>query len=256
MSSAVQRRLPIAVVVRRSFAFAWESRAVLGPPFAIFAIVTILADLALGVVDAKPSQRTVFLLNGAEELFGMMLAVGVHRYVLLAEASRGWRFFHLDRYFLLYLRATLVLALLAVVAMLPIVGVANAGGAPGSAGALSLIGLATIAAGAVILARLSMILPAAAIGDHRPIRALWLATHGNGLRLIAVSLLTAFPFVIADAVVFTLAGRWGQDMGTIRFAGLTIASELMSAAQLIVVTMMLSLSYDALIRGGGPDEVA
>lgn len=255
MNAIAPRRLPVDLVVRRSFAFAWESRAALAGPFAIFVILTILADVALSEVDAKPSQLAVFLLNAAEEVFAMAFAVGVHRYVLLAEAPHGWRFFRWDRHFLQYVRATLVLVMLGVLAILPSYGVANGvAGQPGSgpAGALSLVALATTALGAVILARLAMMLPAAAVGDHRPVRSLWEATHGNSLRLLAVALLTAFPFLVGDVAIATLAGRWGPGMGLIRLIGLNVADELMSSAQVIVVTIMLSLCYDALVRGGGP----
>jgi len=47
------RRLPVWIVVKRSYLYAWESRHVLGLPYAIYAAITIVAELSIGYVSGS-----------------------------------------------------------------------------------------------------------------------------------------------------------------------------------------------------------
>src|ERR1700748_2949595 len=109
MMNAVPKRLPIDMVVRRSFLFAWESRAVLMAPLLVYAAITAIADLAAMQVFGGDNRAAVFLITILEQIFGMAFAVGIHRFVLLAEAPAGFRFFRWDRNFVQYVVVALLL---------------------------------------------------------------------------------------------------------------------------------------------------
>jgi hypothetical protein len=260
MTDAPIRRLPVDLVIRRSFAFAWESRAVFAGPFAIFAILSTGADLILITTDRSAGELAAYILNGAEEVFAMAFAVGIHRYVLLAEAPKGARFFRWDRHFIQYLLMTLVLLLLGIFAALPALGVVSGAAGPPASGAVAasaLFGLAFAVTAAVILARLALSLPSAAIGDGATMRAIWQATHRNGGRLLAAMFMTVLPFILIQAgLIGLLPGTPAGAAANGAEILVTIVWGVIAPVQLIVVTVMLSLCYDALVRGGGPPVVA
>ncbi len=223
-------------------------------PFLIYAAVTILADLfvsQIGLARTIAADPVQFLLTAAEQVFAMAFAVGIHRYVLLGEGRPGFAFFRWDRHFVRYILLTMLLLLLVVRGRGD-----GAGGASASIPAsqtikmdatAALIGSAVLFTVSVIISRLSLLLPSAAIGDEVPARTdLAMATERNGFRLLATALLVALPFVIVD---MALAGL--RDMDGLAFP-VTILLGLVTSVQLIVVTIMLSLSYDVLVRGGGP----
>jgi hypothetical protein len=252
MSEASPRRLPIEIVVKRSFLYAWESRRILKPPFIVYAAVAILAEFLSDLAAGDKDTGTVYLLSAAEQIFAVAFSVGIHRYVLLNEARPGFQFFRWDRHFVRYLLLTIMLLLLAMTAALLVVGMvgtdaAEAAAGPGLTG--SAVSLAIMAGVALVLARLALVLPSAALGDGSRPRDIWAAATGNSFRLLAATLLTALPFLIAEAALGQIAPSPRGGAG--EFA-VVVAQGLLSTAQLVVVTMMLSLSYDLLVRGGGP----
>jgi hypothetical protein len=248
MIQAQPRRLPVDLVVRRSFQFAWESRAVLARPYAIYVAVTILADLIFGRAAGPDDQAGLFALTAAEQMLAVAFAVGVHRYVLLAEIQPGFRFFRWDRHFVQYVLVAMLILVLIMMAVVLVLGLSGGDGAGGMGGATALIGLMVMFGAGLVLSRLALALPLAAIGDRLPNRAIWHASEGNGLRLLATILLTLAPFLIVEAGLFRLAPSPGSAVEAL----VTIALGLISPLQMIVVTIMLSLSYDVLVRGGGP----
>lgn len=247
--NAVQRRLPIETVVKRSFLYAWESRATLMAPFLIYAAITILADIVVNGLAGPVGRPVQFLLAASEQIFATGFAVGIHRYVLAGEIRPGFAFFRWDRHFVRYILLTLLLLLLVVVAAVMVLGAIGFDPATQAIkldAAAALIGSAILFAVSVIISRLSLLLPSAALGEDVSARVVWQSTEGNGFRLLATALLVALPFLIVDMV---LAGL--RDMDGLAFP-ITILLGLVTSVQLIVVTTMLSLSYDVLVRGGGP----
>ena len=261
MITTPPRRLPIDVVLKRSFLYAWESRSTLAKPYAIYVIVAVLADLLLGEAANSANSVRLYLLTGVEEVFAMAFAVGIHRFVLLHEVNAGFRFFRWDRHFLQYLLTALVLFLLGLLAAFPALGVVGGAAGPagsGVAGISALFGLAFVMTAAVILSRMALALPAAAIGEATPPRAIWDATRGNGFRLLALTIMTVLPFMAIQAVLLHLLPGMNDPAAT-GFSTteilVTIVWGLISPIQLIVVTVMLSLCFDVLVRGGGPAAV-
>jgi hypothetical protein len=248
MMNAVPRRLPIETVVKRSFFFAWESRAVLTVPFLIYAAVAILGSIIIDGLDPSLGFLAVAV---AEQLVIAAFAVGIHRYVLANEARPGLGFFRWDSHFLRYILLTLLLLLLVAVAagmVLVALGVDPTAHPPELKPdpTMALIGSAALFTVSVIVSRLSLLLPAAALGDAVPARTIWQSTERNGFRLLATALLVALPFVIVDTALAGLRDVAGLALPV------TILRGLVTSAQLIVITIMLSLSYDVLVRGGGP----
>jgi hypothetical protein len=249
MMNAMPRRLPIELVIRRSFLYAWESRAVLTTPLIIYAFVTLLVDIAINGLLGAGDRPAKILLTAAEQVFTVGFAVGIHRFVLAGEVRPGFAFFRWDRHFVRYLLLTFLLLLLMAVAVLMVLGAVGFDAAPQPDqinGGLALIGLVALFVATIVVARLSLLLPAAALGDEVPAKFIWQATAGNGFRLLTTTLLTALPFLIVEMMLTALGG--GGQLSLI----VTILVSLVASAQLIVLTIMLALCYDVLVRGGGP----
>jgi hypothetical protein len=250
MIDAAPRRLPIEMIVRRSFFYAWESRAILATPFAIYAAVATLAELTQnGTLGAK-NNLLIFLLVVIEQMFAAAFAVGIHRFVLAGETRPGFQFLRWDRHFVQYVLLMLlmmVLLLIAIVLVLGAVGFDPAAQTVGLDGVSVLLGTAALFTVSVIVSRLALLLPSAALGDHVPARAVWQKTERNGLRLLGLTLVTALPFLVVETALITLPGSAGALALPI-----AVLLGLITSAQLVVVTIMLSLAYDVLVRGGGP----
>ncbi len=247
--NAAPRRLPIETVVRRSFLYAWESRALLMPPLLIYAGITISADLALGRA-AEGNHALLFLLTAIEQVFAMAFQVGIHRFVLLGEAPGGFQFFRWDRRFVQYVLATLLLFVMGLSAALMIVGAVGDPTAqpPALGGAALLFSIAVMLFVALVLSRLALTLPSAALGDQVSARHVWQATDGNGFRLVGATLLTVLPFLVVEALLFSQLA----DGGGIGDFVIPALLRVVASVQLVVLTITLSLSYDVLVRGGGP----
>jgi hypothetical protein len=250
------RRLPVWVVVRRAYSYAWESRGVLRGPYAIYVAVTLAADLVVNRSIAPEQKALGILLLAAEEVFAMSLAVGIHRYVLLGEAAKGLRFFRWDRHFFQYVLTALAILLAGGLAFIMAASMAMTnGGAPDAVGSVLMTGFGFLVA--VTLSRLALTLPSAALGDLTPTRQIWQETRGNGLRLLAATLLAVMPFIFAELALLQMLGAatppmtGGVASGAIAAAAMVMLAVL-SPLQLIVVTTALALEYDVLIRGGGP----
>ncbi len=250
MNPTVRRYLPIYLAVTRSYLYAWESRVVLARPYAIYAAVTILAELLLLGVAGHRSNAADYALLAMEEVFALAFAVGVQRFVLLGETPSALRFFRFDRHFVQYLLLAILLVILAIFGAIPGLMVM---GAPGhdagfdAQGPAAAIATAITVMAAAAICRLTLTLPAAAI---------WYASAGNSFRLLATMMLTVLPFLlIAGALLqFVPAPPPGSIPAPVTRAELvvTVMTGLISPVQTIVCNIMLSLCYDSLIRGGGP----
>ncbi len=246
------RKLPVEIVVKRAFLFSWESRHVLLLPFLIYATLTILAELFVNRIAGADDHGPIYLLTALEQIFAMAFAVGVHRYVLLGEMHAGFGFFRWDRHFVRYVLVTVLLFILGILAAIPAASVASGvgpGGVQGMGGATAFFGLVALLLAAAVLIRLSLLLPSAAMGDETRAKTVWEMTQGNSFRLMAATLMTVLPFLIAEAALLRLVPENG---GGVMEVIVTIAVGLVSPAQLIVLTVLLALCYDLLVRGNGP----
>src|SRR4051794_15270630 len=80
------RRLPLDMVVKRAFLYAWESREVLMAPSLIYAAVIIASDLIGEAVAGPKDLHAMEILFVFQSLITASFAVGIYRFVLLNEA--------------------------------------------------------------------------------------------------------------------------------------------------------------------------
>lgn len=166
-----------------------------------------LADnISGGNPEANPGAIVpLYLLVGLLNMLGFAsVAVNWHRYILLDEVPHGSELLRLDdktwRYFGNVLLIMLILFAVAFLIMLPVALLAFLT----QAGALSIIFfLVALPFVAIISYRLSVKLPAIALGRRDFLmRDAWAATRDNKLPIFLVAL---FQFFILIAVVFVLA---------------------------------------------------
>ena len=280
------RPLPVWAVVERSYRYVWEHRSLFAlPVLALFAAILGISFVAQTAMDGGTTPRSAtdsfgfggaFLALGADlalVVLSIAFVVGVHRTVLLDEVRGGTAFFRWDE----NLRRYLWTLVLLIVAPVPAIFGAGIGVAVVAAilgvlliksdagmGAYGIYFIAMMAisvfATIFISLRLSLALPAAALGDAKRLTLSWQATKGNTARLFAVSFLTWMPFFILSMVVAVpemgdmvsaiLAGRdpTPPQPGIVALA----FSAALQAISIPILTTMLSLCYDVLVRGGGP----
>ncbi len=87
------------------------------------------------------------------------------------------------------------------------------------------------------LARISLIVPAQAVGQALSLRAAWRATRGNGFGLLGAYLLVALPLLILSVVVQFSAISALYDTTYMALASLGMAPFLLAAAALFVTVM-------------------
>ena len=282
----IRRRLPVWAVVERSYRYVWEHQALFALPVLALFIATLgisfVAQTAMDGGTTPPSVTDPSVFGGAFLALGADLAliilsiafvVGVHRTVLLDEIRGGTGFFRWDENLRRYLWTLVLLVFAPVPAILGAgIGVAVVAAILGvllikSDAGMGAYGIYFIAMMAISLfatifisLRLSLALPAAALGDAKRLTLSWQATKGNTARLFAVSFLTWMPFFIlsmvvavpemGDMIAAILAGRAPAppQPGIIALA----FSAALQAVSIPILTTMLSLCYDVLVRGGGP----
>ena len=257
LSPAKPRRLPVAVVVKRSFLYAWESRAVLAIPALIYVAATVIGDVLL---SALSNNRIVEIaVWGLLQTIAMSFAVGIHRFCLLGEAPHGVKFFRWDRNFIHYALTALAVILSAGVVFVLVMGGIGGSAATGASNAQALsglIGLFIMIGIAIVFCRVLLILPAAAIADHNPLQLIWQRTRFNGPRLLAADFLAFLPFLAAQLAimlsVYSPAQIFAGASGGAPNIAVTVVLVIIAPLQLIVLNIALSLQYDILIRGNGP----
>lgn len=275
------RKLPVWAVITRSYSYVWERRGFFAIPVALLFLAQIAADILLRSPAATGGGHPgVGLILGAicgflgKLAISMAFAVGVHRTVLLDEEVGGVSFFRFGDGFWRYLGASLMLIpvglcyALAMVAIGVVLGLGTAGamkaigggGGVALSGVLMLAGLAGYFAATARFMSLWLSLPAAAVGGDRGLVSAWHAGRGNGWRLFGAFMLSALPFIIGsvivqaphmiDVIASVTADPHAKPpplgLGTI------IANSLIVALLTPVMITVLSLCYDVLVRGGGP----
>lgn len=170
------------------------------------------------------------------------IAVAWHRLVLRQERVQGAVYLRLDRVVWWY---AMVLLAFIVVTVGPVLAGVAAVLPEGSPGTLLLLvpifaGIGVgVGIGVFVLPRLSLVLPAGALGERLTLGEAWRATRGNTWRLACASLLCSLPPLIPAAVlVFLVEGR-SLDESII---GITVYS----LAYVLIVTIavtLLSLAY-------------
>ena len=205
-------------------------------------LLTILcAALALflalqGAVLNLPPEAVRFALIGLAALAAILavrFVIGWHRYVLGPEVEGAQRV----RQTLTYLRATFVIALLALIP--PIAAVTT----------LTLLGVSvgppvailTAFLMALVIGKLCLAWPAAAIGRHHVLRHGWIMSSGLAPQLVVCLLLTSAPFHAASGGLMYLYAR--GDVPQIWFAPLALALAVLLLLGIAAGATGLSIIY-------------
>jgi hypothetical protein len=273
---SVRKRLPVWAVVKRSYGYVWDHRVLLAVPLLLVFAVNLASAIYLQnmIATAGEPQRApqglILLISFAVIVFSMSVVVGIHRTVLLDETRHGIGFLRLDGNLMRYIGAWLLLALLgillAVIFVLLLAILALAAGLTKQHSphpVLIAVGsFATVFILGIFFLRFMLALPAAAVGSKDGLGVSWSATRGNWMRLLAAGILTVLPFLILDVLIAIpvmhdaiSAVRAGIQKPVEQPIAILFASAFVKAVDLAVLTVMLSLSYDVLVRGGGPVTV-
>ena len=187
------------------------------------------------------------------------IAVAWHRQVLRQERVQGAVYLRLDRVvwwyamiLLMFIVVTVGPFLCGMVAVLP----DNASN-PGTL--LSLVPIFAgigvgLGIGAFVLPRLSLVLPAGALGERLTLGEAWRATRGNTWRLAGASLLCGLPPLIPAGALL-----WYTEVSTLAVS--IIGRTVYSLAYVLIVTIavtLLSLAYRHFVgrRQGGVELAA
>ena len=271
----VNRHLPVWVVVKRSSGYVWENRSRLLLPLCIvllWYLVILFAEapfLPRPTDDSLPSVvslLTNLAASVAELVIAAAFAVGVHRMVLLGEVRDGFNFLRWDADFRRYFWIAFTLLLLSVgpvmvLASAPVLDLADEIGTP----AYLALALAVIAwvVWAILSIRLTLALPAAALGYIHCFKLSWRATQQNLWRLLAVTAIVGLPIGIIEATVVAIADavlgtHFGSAAGSstaihlalVRLPDITVSAVAAAISEAIYIAS-LSFSYDFLVRGSG-----
>jgi hypothetical protein len=204
----------------------------------------VIASMKRGMPASKPIETTV-LSNVAYLVFifaGVSIAVAWHRRIVLGEhpgfsgsnlATKSlWRYLGMGIVIgLIVLLPALLLSLPMFVLLSPVV----AGGAPRFPMLIPVIFLVYLAAFAVFL-RLSLLLPARAIGDlHLTFKETWKRTRGNTWRMFWGTAACAWLPILAAQIV--LVGSLGPGMSAIE----AFASRMAFIVTILFVYHLLTL---------------
>lgn len=201
----------------------------------------IRSDIAIGLTLFLLLQFVVYVFALAS------IAVLWHRKILLDETSDASFPFRLDRPVWRYIGYFILISLVLLVPAMIATGVAAATGLLGG----SLIYLAGVI-GAIALVflliaslRLSIVLPAVSVGrEGFGIAHAWEVTRGNGLRLLAASILIGLGMV----VISLLAGIVTALLGALVGAFAEVITVLVNVFGTLVSVSSLSLAYGFLVE--------
>jgi hypothetical protein len=259
-----KRLLPILSVAGRSYSYVWDHRRLLLPPLAVVFLIEYAVAVGGELAKGTPtlSKALSALAVAMAGIVGLMtFAVGLHRTILARDVRTGIAFLRADSHLRSYSWAcfkifcvTILCALIGALVVATTLHNVNTLGQLGvSLGALAIPML-------VLLPRVSLALPAAALGEGTSITQSWRLTRGNWLRIILVLVLAILPFTLlglllelptlAAVGMSKLVPNMAGALDSLKYVlvGFSAALRAISTA---VLTVTLSLSYAALARPAG-----
>ena len=266
------QRLLIIPTLIEAYRFVWrERRDFVSLAFPLVAVLSLVG--AALVWQARPDEAPteggypvalaiVGLVLGLLSLaFVVMFSVAWHRKYLVAHeastvaAALRWSPRQTRFLWLVVGLGVIVTAVIFTGAIGPLLLVASAsGGAPGPA-VLFLLAPAVVGA-LLVYARLSLLLPAAALDHYLRFRRCWELTQGNGWRLVLIIVLASLPIWTASAVISYVTNG---IVGATDLAGSLSANFLAMLIDqatgfvgIAIGVSVLSIAYRQLVVGGPP----
>jgi hypothetical protein len=257
--------LPVFATIIRSFEVMAEQWRLLTLPFVALSVFNLLIDHLM--TRMRDDGGASIGLNFLTIVIGMSFITGIHRTVLLNEARNGIGFFRFDRSWLRHVTAwatlsgcclllTLSYAIVAAASYFLIAFVLSTLAARIAVGIETGIAIIVMLG---MLVRLTLSLPAAAIGEPRRLALSWRATRGNVWRMIGLSVGLALLLVCVAipsglTVLFVTAAIAASHALSSHSPLMLLPAEIWLSAGDAFATMLfsiaLSLTYDRLARGG------
>ena len=263
-------RLPVWSTVTRSYVYVWENWKQFALPVALIFLVTVVLN-AGEWAEARNETATnaivylVLLLNRGNILglfFWIPKLVGIHRRILGVGITFGmirylWAgFLILMCNWVLY-SSVILICLSSLKELAALFSGSNHIAQP-IADILTFLTLVIPLIVCVpLFARLCLAFPTAALGDRKGLSLSWRATRGNTWRMSAALIVTGLPLALiglAAIAPFLIDGMSAiargqastEHLGSISIGIFAIVTTLAPP----IFTVMLSFSYDVLVRGG------
>lgn len=208
-------------------------------------LLYLIFSIASAFVNTESQLFLALALEVASFLLWPIIAVAWHRFILLGDVSSSAVHFSFGRPEALFLLVSVVLFLL----LAPGVMIAmSAAMLPESTAAplLSFFGLLLLLVAIYLFVRLTLLLPAAAIGSPLDPRLVLERTRGNFWRLMAVFLAVALPLVMS-AILFGGLLQGSPLLQVLAVIGLALISIFFA----VVNVAALSIAYRELVGTAG-----
>ena len=234
--------LPVWRITARSYAFLWQEWRILALP--ILSLILLMAVIPDPHLDNLPM---LLIALSPSALFMPAFEVGLFRRLLLGEPRRHFTLFCLTRALITYSIAGIKLVLCLALAWVPamILGIQSLfetmeDNPSGSLQTEFYAGILVSALATLLLVRLELILPAAAIGGPLTFRQSWTGTKNNGMRVAAITALTMGPFFLIPAIP--------------PFDLVPLLAVILQAVAVPIRVVAVSLTYQALARSAKPSN--
>ena len=268
----------IGKTVKESYGFVWRNRRRLALPMAfvfLFHALMGAGAILFNALDWHGGQSLVNLVwVVAMTALLSSFVVGLHRTVMLDETRTGLSFLHWDSYLWSYFKAwlkftsSLILAGVLLVFVVVFIGLLAIGKAEALQHfkehpySLAVAALALALLLFILLTRLSLAFPAAALGLDKVFRRSWALTRNSWPRLLATLALALLPVMLINLIPYlpmlsTIRQMRGHGLPLHPSMGFVILFLINAAAKTVataVLTVALSLCYTALAPRQNPPE--
>ncbi|MFN4355738.1 hypothetical protein [Parvibaculum sp.] len=240
-------RLDVVSTITEAYGGAWRNLGdmvrLIWFPVALYLVFSI----ARVFVDVETQFFLALVLEIASLFLWPVIAVTWHRFILLGDEPTGPIHFSFGRREAIFLLVSIFLILLFIPGAALSLAAAQLQETPSGA-LLALFGLFLVAIAVYFFVRLTLLLPAVAIGDPVDPRLVLERTRGNFWRLLAVMFAVAVPILLLSS----LAGSLMAGGGAMQIAAVAIAA-FVYVFFAVVNIAVLSIAYRELV--GPPGSV-
>lgn len=240
-------RLDVVSTITEAYGGAWRNLGdmvrLIWFPVALYLVFSI----ARVFVDVETQFFLALVLEIASLFLWPVIAVTWHRFILLGDEPTGPIHFSFGRREAIFLLVSIFLILLFIPGAALSLAAAQLQETPSGA-LLALFGLVLVAIAVYFFVRLTLLLPAVAIGDPVDPRLVLERTRGNFWRLLAVMFAVAVPILLLS----NLAGSLMAGGGAMQIAAVAIAA-FVYVFFAVVNVAVLSIAYRELV--GPPGSV-
>lgn len=240
-------RLDVVSTITEAYGGAWrnlgEMVRLIWFPVALYLVFSI----ARVFVDVETQFFLALVLEIASLFLWPVIAVTWHRFILLGDEPSGPVHFHFGRREAIFLLVSIFLILLFIPGAALSLAAAELQETPSGA-LLALFGLFLVAIAIYFFVRLTLLLPAVAIGDPLDPRLVLERTRGNFWRLLAVIFAVGAPILLLSSLAGSLmAGGAAMQLVAVALAAFVYVFFA------VVNVAVLSIAYRELI--GPPGSV-